>query len=144
MRHIISHRGNIFGPIISEENKPEYVKNTLKQGFEVEIDVFFYKSKLWLGHDKPLYEISLEFLKNSKIWCHAKNLEALNYLLQFHEINVFWHQEDDYTLTSKGFIWTYPKKNVSSKSIIVVQDNISKDKIPKCLGICSDYVGYLI
>ena len=22
----------------------------------------------------------------------------------------FWHQEDDYTITSKGIIWAYPGK----------------------------------
>ena len=144
MKHYISHRGNLFGPIKQNENKPEYINNALEKGFEVEIDVFIWKSKLWLGHDNPLYEIAVKFLRNPKLWCHAKNLEALNYLLEYKDINVFWHQEDDFTLTSKGYIWTYPNKDITSKSILVVQEDISKNEIPNCLGICSDYIGNLV
>lgn len=33
--------------------------------------------------------------------------------------NCFWHQEDDYALTSSGYIWTYPDKLLTDKSIIV-------------------------
>ena len=25
-------------------------------------------------------------------------------------LNYFWHQTDDFTLTSHGYIWTYPGK----------------------------------
>ena len=29
-------------------------------------------------------------------------------MLQYEEINCFWHQEDSYTITSKKYIWAYP------------------------------------
>jgi hypothetical protein len=61
--------------------------------------------------------------------------------------NYFWHQEDDYTLTSKNFIWTYPGKEYKSKSVIVMPEwgNMSYDALRnvECYGICSDYVGML-
>ncbi len=33
---IISHRGNIEGPIPEKENCPEYINSALAQGFDVE------------------------------------------------------------------------------------------------------------
>ena len=44
-------------------------------------------------------------LKN--IWCHAKTSDALSALKKI-EAHYFWHQDDDYTITSKGYFWTYP------------------------------------
>tara|TARA_B100001057_G_C22784732_1_gene925093 strand:- start:782 stop:1216 length:435 start_codon:yes stop_codon:yes gene_type:complete len=142
--HFISHRGNLYGPNKKMENKPEYITDAISRGFEVEIDVYFYNNNLWLGHDKPEYKIDISFLKNSKIWCHSKNLGALNYLIDNFKINTFWHQNDDYTITSKGYIWAYPNKVVTKKAILVVENNIKKSEIPKeCLGICSDYIANL-
>ena len=53
----ISHRGNINGRITKKENKIDYVKKAISLGFDVEVDIFFYKKNFWLGHDKPLYKI---------------------------------------------------------------------------------------
>ena len=136
---LISHRGNLNGPQPENENKPEYVEMAL-ENFNVEIDVFFYKKEFWLGHDKPEYKINkLNWLKNNKLWVHAKNLEALNELLEYPSIHSFWHQNDDVTLTSKGFIWTYPGKKLFKNSICVLPE-ITKYKKISCKGICSDYI----
>ena len=51
----------------------------------------------------------------------------------------FWHQEDDYTITSKGIIWTYPGKLLLKNSICVLPELFNK-QILNCLGICSDYI----
>ena len=37
----ISHRGNLEGPIHSEENKIDYINDAINQNFDVEIDVWF-------------------------------------------------------------------------------------------------------
>ena len=69
----------------------------------------------------------------------AKNLEALE-KLQKLKTKYFWHQEDDYTLTSNGYIWTYPGKKLSKKSICVLPE-LNKKKLPKSIsGICSDFI----
>ncbi len=136
----ISHRGNLDGPQPENENKPDYVESALKN-YNVEIDVFFYKSEFWLGHDKPEYKINkLNWLQNNKLWVHAKNLEALNQLLQYPSIHSFWHQNDDVTLTSRGYMWTYPNKKLFNKSIAVINKKNNKEDLPKCSGICSDYI----
>ena len=82
----ISHRGNITEIKPELENSPEYVTAAVKLGFDVEVDVWSIKDRLYLGHDEPQYEINLKFLQNDKFWCHAKNLPALQYmLLQMHQ-----------------------------------------------------------
>jgi hypothetical protein len=138
---LIAHRGNINGPNPEQENQPEYIKDTLNQGYDCEIDVRYINNQLYLGHDHPDYLISLDFLitNSDKFWIHCKNIDALDYLIQFNQLNIFWHQEDQYTLTSKGFIWAYPNMRTTSKCIILMPEwnNFVFDKTG--YGICSDY-----
>jgi len=142
---LISHRGNLKGPNKEMENKPEYIQTALEKGFYVEVDVWkFGKSNIYLGHDEPQYEVGLEFLKSDPhIICHAKNVMALKYLLK-HGIHCFGHDKDDYVLTSRGFIWTYPSRNLTTQSICVLPEweegGIQKCSELWCYGICSDFV----
>ena len=138
---LIPHRGNLYGPNPNEENNPQYIIDTLELGYDVEIDVWYIDNKFYLGHDYAKYEIDIKFLLNEKLWCHSKNLDALNEMLN-NGIRCFWHQNDDFTLTSDGFIWTYPNKETTIKSIIVCLDdtlpnNLNKNNI---YGICGDNV----
>ena len=79
---LISHRGNITGPDEKNENNPKYVDEAMKQGFEVEIDVWHKDNQFFLGHSKPQYPVDEIFLKNKKLWCHAKSFDALQELLK--------------------------------------------------------------
>jgi hypothetical protein len=54
----------------------------------------------------------------------------------------FWHQEDKYTLTSKGNIWVYTGEELLPNSICVMPENHHYDDISKCYGICSDKIEY--
>lgn len=141
---LIAHRGNLNGSNVEDENKPEYIKEALNKGYDVEIDLWFISNMWYLGHDKPQYKISIDFILKNKenFWCHAKNKEALYELLKYSDINCFWHQEDDYTITSKKFIWVYPGKELLHNSICVMPERASySDKeLNKCYGICSDVV----
>ncbi len=136
--YLISHRGNINGIQKSKENDPNYINRAIEGGFDVEVDVRYNKGKFFLGHDYNQYEIDKNFLLNEKIWCHAKTTTALSAL---HQIGAhyFWHQEDDYTITSKGFIWTYPGKKLLPNSICVLPEDANYIEI-NCLGICSDFI----
>ena len=116
---LISHRGNTNSIQQKQENNPFFLDKLLKIGYNVEIDVWLINNELFLGHDNPEYLIDLKYLKNELFWCHAKNLEALQFMIK-NRIHCFWHQEDDFTLTSKGYIWTYPGKPVCERSIINV------------------------
>jgi len=138
---LIAHRGNISGPSPLLENSPKYVLDAMEKGFDVEIDVWVINDEIFLGHDNPESLVSREFVLNDKIWCHAKNLDALTALLKLGA-TCFWHQEDDFTLTSNGFLWTYPGKDLRGSSICVLPEVSSYDdeSLLSCSGICSDYV----
>lgn len=141
----ISHRGNTDGPKKELENKPEYIMSAIKKGYDVEIDVWVTDGKIFLGHDKPEVESSLDFILKIKdnTWIHCKNFEALNYFSNFDRLfNFFWHQEDDHTLTSHGYIWTYPNKKIGAKSVIVAIDQLPDESFNHMYGICSDYLDH--
>ena len=141
---IIAHRANLNGPNKETENKPEQIQLCILKGYHCEIDVWLINDKLFLGHDEPQYEINLTFILNNvtKLWCHCKHLESFQYLLKFKEINCFFHNVDDYVLTSHLYIWTYPGKQVPEENCIVVMPEWDKNiKYNKNIsGICTDYV----
>ena len=137
--YFISHRGNIWGIEKENENNPKYIEKAISLGFNVEVDVRFEGGDFYLGHDINQYKINKEFLINDKIWCHAKTSNAINALNKI-KAHFFWHQNDDYTITSKGFIWTYPGKKLLPESICVLPEITNYKKI-NCLGICSDIIG---
>jgi hypothetical protein len=142
---LISHRGNINGKQPNKENHPDYIWEAIRKEYHVEIDVWFVNGKLKLGHDAPQYDFPFDLFENhySKLWIHCKNLEAIVELNKFDKIgsrlNYFWHQTDDITLTSKGYIWAYPGKQPIENSIAVMPE-INNDDVSKCIGVCSDYI----
>lgn len=138
---LISHRGNISGRIEDFENKPEYIEDTIRLGFDVEIDLRIHNDKFYLGHDEPQYEIYLEWLcqRNSKLWVHCKDIQSI-LKIQDKPLHFFWHEEDMITLTSKNYIWAYPGKQPIKGSIAVMPE-IYKDNLDHCIGICSDFIG---
>jgi hypothetical protein len=134
---LISHRGNLIGPNQAIENNPDQINLVLNKNYHVEIDVWVIDHQIFLGHDSPTYQVDLSFLKRDRIWCHAKNLQAFEFLLS-NDIHCFYHENDPFTLTSKGFIWTYPNQPVTEKSVIVILNDEFKKLT--CFGVCGDFV----
>ena len=124
------------------ENSPSYIMAAVDSGFDVEVDVWKVDDLIYLGHDQPQYLIDLSFLNNERFWCHCKNIDALHYLLE-EGIRCFFHSTDDVTLTSDGYIWTYPGKKITKKSICVLPEKSYHNTIDLAAGICSDYVNNL-
>ena len=139
---IIAHRGNLFGPDKQKENHPDQIMAAIAYGFDVEIDVWFIEDSFWLGHDKPEYEVSDEFLLSiiDVAWLHCKNLEALEVLSVGDDIfNYFWHENDQYTLVSNEKIWTYPGNKITKHSICVLPENTPGVDYSEAYGVCTDY-----
>jgi hypothetical protein len=139
---LISHRGNLTGPNPKRENSQSYVQEALDKGFYVEIDIWAIEDKLYLGHDKPQYDIDEIWLRlyRKNLWIHCKNINAVNYFSSKLKLfNYFWHEKDTLTLTSKNYIWAYPGKQPIKDSIAVMPE-IYNDNPSQCLGICSDYI----
>ena len=141
---LIAHRGNLFGPYPTRENEPQYILEALRSGYDCEIDVRYINDEYYLGHDGPTYKIELQFLlsNSNKLWIHCKNFEAFDKLIQIKELNIFWHQNDEYTLTSHGYIWSYPNM-ITSKQCIILMPEWHNFVYGDGYGICSDYVDKL-
>lgn len=143
---LIAHRGLVNGANVEIENHPQQIDSALSKGFDAEVDIWYtIDGGFMLGHDAPTYPVSLQWLRDraDKLWLHAKNLDALHLLDS--QFNKFWHESDQHTLTSKGYIWTYPGVKTSASNGIVVMPesaNISIKEVTQinCYGICSDYV----
>lgn len=137
---IISHRANLYEINKQTENNPYQILKCLSDGFDVEIDVWNLENEYFLGHDEPQYKIDSKFLENKNLWCHAKNIQSLREMKSNKKINCFWHQEDDYTLTSKNFIWVYPNKPLIEGCVAVMPEisSYSLEDLKKCYAICTD------
>lgn len=151
MAILIAHRGNLNGPNPKDENHPNYITFALDKGYDVEIDVWYMDSGWWLGHCKPTYKMSLDWFedKKLKLWIHCKNSEALEWFVKndtrvgVSSPNYFWHQNDDYTLTSHGFVWVYPNKKLTNGCIAVMPEQAEyqpEELFNKCYAICTDKV----
>ena len=112
----ISHRGNINNKKPKFENNPDYIAKAIKMGFDVEIDIRIKNDEIYLGHDYEQYKINEDFINKNKnnLWIHAKNDKALFFLSDNkNKYNFFWHENDKFTMTSKGYLWTHYKTNLN-------------------------------
>lgn len=146
---LIAHRGNIHGPNEVRENHPSYIDEAIAAGFDAEIDLWANnKGDFLLGHDFGAHHIDYEWLHNRKerLWIHAKNFAALRFLKD-SDFNYFFHDDDDFTLTSKCNIWAHPRVSAQEVNGAVYVNQGWRDDIflkgviaGRPLGICSDYV----
>lgn len=141
---IISHRSNLNGKNPQLENNPNQIELALKNGFEVEIDVWFINRSFYLGHDHPQYPISEDYLTKPGLWCHAKNIDSLERMLYNGSIHCFYHENDKYTLTNKGIIWCFPGNKIHSfyPNITVLPEKTNTIVHSSLFGICTDYPEY--
>lgn len=144
--YFIAHRGNTNGPQPTFENKIDYLRHAYYDcGHGVECDVYTHKNKLYLGHDSPDTPVTTEvaeFIKQPKVFVHAKDIESIPMLLTMG-CNVFFHKTDDVVFTSKGNIWCFPGKYVSDIKLAVWVDlhwqPLTRKRLT-CLAVCGDDV----
>lgn len=144
---LIAHRGNIAGPQPELENTIPYIQSALKHGFDCEIDVRWVDGEWWLGHDEPQERIDFSYMCNSQLWVHLKNLDAAREMSVTHgrnKVNYFWHQADDIVITSKDWLWTYPGRELTDRSIAVLPEAVDDWNIDRAAGICSNYIGRFV
>ena len=141
---LISHRSNINGKDESKENKPSYIVDAIRKGYNVEVDFWYDNGKFVLGHDEPQYSFPIDFIENyyRYLWIHCKNHDALSKLVEIDRggvyFNYFWHDTDDVIITSKGYMWANPGTYIEGS--IAVMPEYKKDKIEGRLGVCSDFI----
>jgi len=141
-KFLIAHRGNTNGRLESHENEPTYIDLTIKLGYDVETDVWYKNSILWLGHDNPQYEVNFRWLRDriTKLWIHCKDIKTIEFISNLgYNFNYFYHTDEDVVLTSKGYLWVYPGKQPIKNSISVLPE-LHNDDYSECIGICSDEI----
>jgi hypothetical protein len=142
---LISHRGNIDGPEKEFENDPKRIDFCIDLDFCVEIDFRIKDKKLYLGHDEAQYEIDEDWLikRKNHLWVHCKERESFEYALKMRKLNCFWHNVDDYTMTSFGYVWAYPGKECCGSLCVAVMPephwSIEEFTRMPFIGICSDF-----
>ena len=137
---IISHRGNVRGPIPDRENRPSYIDCAIGNGYDVEIDVRLIAGQLWLGHDEQQYKVEHSWLHPRKeyLWIHCKDLAAAK---ECWEYQSFCHTSDPYTYTSTGKIWLHDlSMKIDNNVIIPMIDDIDYAPMKgKPYAICTDH-----
>ena len=80
-----------------------------------------------MGHDEGTYEVDIDWLLkfSNFLWIHCKSSESLNFLSRFQKLNYFFHDSDQYTITSKGFIWCYPGTDIIDYSVYLFPEKFS-------------------
>ncbi|RLI47014.1 hypothetical protein DRO61_08515 [Candidatus Bathyarchaeota archaeon] len=154
MKRLIAHRGITDGNYSGKENLIHTIMESLSKGYEVEVDVRIYKGELYLGHDERQEKVSdlwSSMTRNgmwleSNLWYHCKDSGSMDYFNKSSISNYFFHDTDDFTLTSKGFIWTANLVGCYPNNTIVVAKNkehtLSQSET-NCYGICSPFIGVL-
>lgn len=144
---IISHRGNIRGPIPEKENRPSYIDCAIGNGYHVEIDVRSINGELWLGHDFPQYKVDHNWLDKRRhyLWLHCKNIEAAKECWAY---NSFCHTSDPFTYTSTGKMWLHDLSMKIDENVIIPL--IDRDDVEcfipvgeRPFGICTDYPAFV-
>lgn len=148
---VISHRGNLNGPDEQRENTPSAINEVIEMGHLCEVDVWKIDDNLFLSHDFPNEELeSIDFeyfrTRRSNLIIHCKNIEALQFFQGRHEesFHYFWHENDQYTLTSYDWIWAYPGKNVlkdeRSIAVAVMPEIVNGFEVNNFNAVCTDFV----
>ena len=131
---IISHRGNLNGPDPENENTLKSIFLALEKGFDIEIDTWVIDNLIYFGHDKPTTIIEEKIISQigNNGWFHCKNLEALTLLSKFdNNINYFYHNQDDFTLTCWDFVstpsnpgsWMHPVNGMMNEGLQSTKTN---------------------
>ena len=139
---LIAHRGNFNGPNKYRENTISYIEEAIYKGYDVEIDVRVKKNKIYIGHDQPIDLATDSWLKKfkNKLWIHCKDSSSLDYFNNLKQYNYFWHEDDAFTITSKGFVLSHVKNSINKLSGKFIKIQLENKKINgNFVGILSDY-----
>ncbi|NJO64536.1 MAG: hypothetical protein HC836_42255 [Richelia sp. RM2_1_2] len=149
---IISHRGNINGVDIYENNPYKILeKAALLPDFHFEVDIWNHNGKYFLGHNGPLFDFDEKLLSIApRLWFHCKNLDALRSIAKekskkWRWCKFFFHNQDYCApVLIKNpenniyfTYWVYPNLDCKSDGVIVHLDGPLHKKY-NWMGVCTD------
>ena len=139
---IIAHRGNLTGPNRDRENMSSYVREAVKAGFGVEIDLWGKDRQLLMGHDSPIWVFNPALFSDKElwqIWFHCKN-DAAEHYCKFAGFNHFRHEGMPRITTYMGETWHYPGATLQGgRPIACLPETVPDWDISGAWGICTDY-----
>ena len=149
LSRFICHRGNLTQKFVPDENKPELLERRIREGYDVELDIWYHNDGYWLGHDEPQYEVSFEWLMKDAAakYIHCKNGATFEHLLnrcgnEAYIANLFYHTNEDYALTSRGHVLVLPGKPLLTGSINMMPEMATQrrpdSEWKKTFALCSD------
>ncbi len=142
----VCHRGLTQGPSHEHENNLETILMLTQRGIHVECDIWKIGDTLYLGHDLPQTPITLQELQSQYLWIHAKNKDALEYLLYQRNkcgipLRIFWHTTEDYCFTTSLECIVYPGKPLLQDSVFMMPEMTTNlQDIHRAHSVCSDFV----
>ena len=153
---VIAHRGLLHGPSIELENNIENIENNIKKYPYIinELDIWLDSDLIYIGHNEAARQIDLDILSNysKNLILHIKgiNFESIKsiYLLKSigEKFHFFSHQDDDFTITNHGWVWSHPKKGFVKNTICVLPEEVmsldlavNQFEFKQLYGVCSDY-----
>lgn len=155
---LISHRGNISGRDFERENSPSYLEEAIEKGYTVEMDMIHYDGAFFHGHEigGRKAKVDPNFLSkfSQKLLIHCKDRESVLFCVQhLSPLNYFFHDRDDFTLSS--YMWLISHSKVldslafkddcfvdGSVCMLPEKYGLSKKSLKNCAGICSDIISF--
>ena len=63
-------------------------------------------------------------------------------MIDNEKIHCFWHDTDDFTITSQGIIWAYPGKLIDQKTVCVLppKNYYTLEQLNSCYAICTNNI----
>jgi hypothetical protein len=143
---IISHRGNVDGPVPNRENHPSYIDTAIQLGYGVEIDLRYINNEFYLGHDTPDHIVTSKWIFNRKdsLWIHCKNLESAYKIKKLdYSIKFFCHTNDPYVIVNPDYLWVHDLESDLKDNCVVplmgIKDLNEFDFNIRIYGVCTDY-----
>ena len=154
-KHLLKARLFYSSPLEKENNIKIILSNIREYPDMInELDIWIDSEEIYIGHDYQKNKIEPKILyENSKnLILHIKGIELKSEksLNLFNNIlsncHFFTHQEDDFVITNKGWIWSHPRNGFVKNTICVLPEKIEsidsaikKNKFKSLKGICTDY-----
>lgn len=101
----IANRGNYNGINSQRENTVSYIEEAIAAGYDVKVDAWLIDTTWHLGSDFPKEIVDLSFFERPCVWTHAMNLIGYVSLYNNPKAHTFWHNKDEFAITSKGIKW---------------------------------------
>lgn len=149
---VIAHRGNLDGPNKLQENTIKSAFECLYRDLDIELDIHVKNNNLYLDHDgiidnttpfitlSDFYNLFKSYQNN--LWIHCKNLEAIIFCqANLPQYNYFGHSNDEFVLTSKGYIFTRPNVSAGKNVVCVMPElcNLKLEEVKKYEFVLTDY-----